>query len=93
MFYLVIRTENLTKNYGRKIGVQDLTLEVEPGEVFGLLGTTGSGKINVQCACCWILSGLPRAGRWYWARKFASTARRSAGRLDFYHPFFHSTAR
>jgi ABC-2 type transport system ATP-binding protein len=44
MFYLVIRTENLTKYYGRRPAVQDLTLEVEPGEVFGFLGTPGAGK-------------------------------------------------
>lgn len=44
MFYLVIRTENLTKYYGRQAGVKDLTLEVEPGEVFGLLGGAGAGK-------------------------------------------------
>lgn len=44
MFYLVIRTENLTKYYGHRIGVHNLTLEVEPGEVFGFLGTTGAGK-------------------------------------------------
>jgi ABC-2 type transport system ATP-binding protein len=44
MFYLVIRTENLTKYYGHHLGVQNLTLEVEPGEVFGFLGTAGAGK-------------------------------------------------
>ena len=44
MFYLVIRTENLTKFYGHRPGVQDLTLGVEPGEVFGFLGTAGAGK-------------------------------------------------
>lgn len=44
MFYLVIRTEKLVKNFGRRGGVQNLTLEVEPGEVYGLLGTQGAGK-------------------------------------------------
>lgn len=44
MFYMVIRTENLTKLYGRHIGVQNLTLEVEPGEVYGFLGAQGAGK-------------------------------------------------
>lgn len=44
MFYMVIRTENLTKYYGHQLGVNELTLEVEPGEVFGLLGGAGSGK-------------------------------------------------
>ncbi len=38
MRYLVIRTENLTKNFGRKPALQNLTLEVERGEVFGILG-------------------------------------------------------
>lgn len=44
MRYMVIRTEKLTKNFGRKSALQALTLEVEPGEVFGLLGPKGSGK-------------------------------------------------
>jgi ABC-2 type transport system ATP-binding protein len=44
MFYLVIRTENLTKFYGHRPGIQNLTLEVEPGEVYGFLGTPGAGK-------------------------------------------------
>ena len=47
MFYLVIRTENLTKYYGRNLGVQNITLEVEPGEVYGLLGTPGAGKTTI----------------------------------------------
>jgi len=44
MRYMVIRTEKLTKNFGRKPGLQNLTLEVEPGEVFGVLGPKGAGK-------------------------------------------------
>jgi ABC-2 type transport system ATP-binding protein len=47
MFYLVIRTENLTKQYGRGTGVRDLTFEVEPGEVYGFLGAAGAGKTTV----------------------------------------------
>jgi len=40
----VARTENLTKIYNNRIGLDSLTLEVEPGEVFGFLGPDGSGK-------------------------------------------------
>jgi len=47
MRYMVVRTEQLTKQYGRKIGIRELTLEVEPGEVFGLLGQHGSGKTTI----------------------------------------------
>jgi len=47
MFYLFVRTEKLSKIYGRHAAVHDLTLEVEPGEVFGLLGTSGAGKTTI----------------------------------------------
>jgi len=40
----VIVTWGLTKRYGRVVAVEDLNLEVEEGEVFGLLGPNGSGK-------------------------------------------------
>ena len=40
----VIKLENLTKHYGDVIGIQDLSLDVIEGEVFGLLGPNGAGK-------------------------------------------------
>jgi ABC-2 type transport system ATP-binding protein len=39
-----IRTDRLTKYYGSVIGIEDLTLEVAPGEVYGFLGANGAGK-------------------------------------------------
>jgi ABC-2 type transport system ATP-binding protein len=39
-----IRTEALTKSYGRARGVIDLGFEVPRGEVFGYLGPNGAGK-------------------------------------------------
>ena len=41
---MLLRTEHLTKNYGRHRALDDLNLEIAPGEVFGLLGPNGSGK-------------------------------------------------
>ena len=43
----VIRTENLTKNYGTKTGVAGVTFTVDEGEVVGFLGPNGSGKTTV----------------------------------------------
>jgi ABC-2 type transport system ATP-binding protein len=40
----VVALEGLTKSFGRSRGVSDLTLEVEPGQVFGFLGPNGAGK-------------------------------------------------
>jgi ABC-2 type transport system ATP-binding protein len=49
---VVLETEGLTKHYGLLTAVQDLTLEVYEGEVFGFLGPNGAGKttaINMMC--------------------------------------------
>lgn len=40
----VIRTERLSKNYGRHLGIADVDIEVRAGEVFGYLGPNGAGK-------------------------------------------------
>ncbi len=39
-----ISIEGLTKRYGRLTAVRDLSLTVEPGEIFGFLGLNGAGK-------------------------------------------------
>ena len=39
-----IETNALTKRYGRSRGVEQLSLTVAPGEVFGFLGPNGAGK-------------------------------------------------
>jgi ABC-2 type transport system ATP-binding protein len=41
---MLLRTENLTKDYGSFRAVDHLNLEIAPGEIFGLLGPNGSGK-------------------------------------------------
>lgn len=40
----IISTQALTKVFGEKVAVSDLTLDVEQGEVFGFLGPNGAGK-------------------------------------------------
>ncbi|HEY8800265.1 MAG TPA: ATP-binding cassette domain-containing protein, partial [Candidatus Limnocylindrales bacterium] len=39
-----IRTRGLTKRYGELVAVDHLDLEVQGGEIFGLLGQNGAGK-------------------------------------------------
>jgi len=40
----LLRTEGLTRHFGGVAAVEDLSLAVEPGEIFGLIGPNGSGK-------------------------------------------------
>jgi ABC-2 type transport system ATP-binding protein len=44
---MLVRTEQLTKDYGRFRALDHLDLSVAAGEVFGLLGPNGSGKTTV----------------------------------------------
>ncbi|MGY1604241.1 ATP-binding cassette domain-containing protein [Geodermatophilus sp. SYSU D00815] len=39
-----LRTEGLTKHFGATVALDDLSLTVPPGEVFGFLGPNGAGK-------------------------------------------------
>jgi ABC-2 type transport system ATP-binding protein len=39
-----IDAQGLRKEFGTKVAVADLTLQVEPGEIFGFLGPNGAGK-------------------------------------------------
>src|SRR3972149_457023 len=41
---VVLRTVGLSKRYGRLVALQDLSLEVRRGQVFGFLGPNGAGK-------------------------------------------------
>ena len=40
----IIETFNLSRNFGKNIAVEDLTLTVEAGEILGFLGPNGAGK-------------------------------------------------
>ena len=44
----MIRTENLSKRFGKLLAVDDLSLQVECGEVFGFLGPNGAGKTTTM---------------------------------------------
>jgi ABC-2 type transport system ATP-binding protein len=45
-----IRITNLVKRYGQSLAVQDLTLSVPKGSMFGFLGPNGSGKAPPSAA-------------------------------------------
>lgn len=40
----ILEIENLTKRYGSRLAVNNLSLAINPGEIFGFLGANGAGK-------------------------------------------------
>ena len=63
----LIETQNLTKTFGEVIAVEDLTLHVGEGEVFGFLGPNGAGKTTtIRMLACLIskTSGEARIGEY-----------------------------
>ncbi len=57
----MITIENLCKSFGKTKAVNDVTLSVREGEVFGLIGTNGAGKSTLLRLLTGIL--LPDSGR------------------------------
>lgn len=51
----MLKIENLTKTYGEKRAVDDLTLHINPGEIYGFIGHNGAGKTTAIKSCCGIL--------------------------------------
>ena len=41
---VILETEDLTKRFGRRVAVDDLSMRVERGDIFGFLGQNGAGK-------------------------------------------------
>jgi len=51
----MLRIEHLTKIYGDKKAVDDLSLHIHPGEIYGFIGHNGAGKTTTLKSCCGIL--------------------------------------
>jgi len=51
----MLQIDHLTKTYGQKVAVDDLSLHIRPGEICGFIGHNGAGKTTTLKACCGIL--------------------------------------
>ncbi|MBQ7737796.1 MAG: ABC transporter ATP-binding protein [Oscillospiraceae bacterium] len=52
----MLNIEHLTKRYGEKIAVDDLSLHIYPGEIYGFIGHNGAGKTTTLKCVVGILS-------------------------------------
>ena len=51
----MLKIEHLTKIYGEKKAVDDLSLHIRPGEIYGFIGHNGAGKTTTIKSCAGIL--------------------------------------
>ena len=51
----MLQITHLTKTYGDKKAVDDLTLHIAPGEIYGFIGHNGAGKTTTLKSCAGIL--------------------------------------
>ena len=51
----MLNIKHLTKTYGSKKAVDDLSLHIAPGEIYGFIGHNGAGKTTSLKAACGIL--------------------------------------
>lgn len=51
----MIQINHLTKRYGDKKAVDDLSLHICPGEIYGFIGHNGAGKTTTLKSCAGIL--------------------------------------
>ena len=52
----MLKIEHLTKRYGNKIAVNNLSLQIEPGQICAFIGHNGAGKTTTLKACMGIIS-------------------------------------
>ena len=51
----MLKINNLSKVYGDKKAVDNLTLHIQKGEIYGFIGHNGAGKTTTIKSCCGIL--------------------------------------
>lgn len=49
---LVLQTSGLTKKYGKQIAVNNVDLNIEKGDIYGLIGKNGAGKTTIMKIVC-----------------------------------------
>lgn len=53
---LVLETNNLTKKYGKQIAVNNVSLNIEKGDIYGLIGKNGAGKTTIMKIICGLIT-------------------------------------
>jgi ABC-2 type transport system ATP-binding protein len=76
----ILTINNLTKTYGKITAVNDLSLTIEKGNIYGILGPNGSGKTTTLGIILGIIHADSGSFEWF-EGKYGSNPRRNMGAL------------
>lgn len=76
----VLQINNLSKNYGNIRAIENVSFEVNKGEVYGMLGPNGSGKTTTLAVIMGILNANGGSYEWF-EQPFSKFSRRRIGAL------------
>lgn len=77
----ILEIKQLTKHYGRIKAVHNLTLEVEKGQVFGILGPNGSGKTTTLSIIMGVVHQQSGSFSWFGNPESDAGLKRDVGSL------------
>jgi len=83
----ILHIDSLTKTYGRIRAVDQLNLEVDKGNVYGLLGPNGSGKTTTLGMLLDIVKPNQGSFKWFGDMPSANNRKRIGATLE--HPIFY----
>ncbi|NOT74464.1 MAG: ABC transporter ATP-binding protein [Cyclobacteriaceae bacterium] len=83
----VLKIEGLTKNFGRLCAVNNLSLEVKRGQVFGMLGPNGSGKTTTLGMLMGVTNPTSGSFSWFGQPPTHELRRKIGAVLE--HPIFY----
>jgi ABC-type multidrug transport system ATPase subunit len=83
----ILSIQNLTKHFGRIKAVNNLSLEVKQGQVFGMLGPNGSGKTTTLGMLMGVVNRTSGTYSWF-GEEPSSQVRKKVGAV-LEHPIFY----
>jgi ABC-type multidrug transport system ATPase subunit len=90
---MILQLDNLSKSYGGTQALRGLSLTVEAGSVYGLLGPNGSGKTTTLGLALGVLQASGGTVRWFGQPLSAATKRRVGALLETPNFFPYLSAR
>jgi len=89
----ILRINNLSKHFGKLIAVNNLSLEVSEGTVYGILGPNGSGKTTTLGMLLEVISPTSGSYNWFGSESMKESRKKIGSILEMpaFYPYLSAT--